>query len=171
VRQSLAGSRTAPAAILARLAEDPEWSVRYVAGSNPSTPEEARARLGADENAIVRAMCLSTPPAELGRLATSDEGGSRHFALRNPGTPLDVLEAMAADPTGEGSLAARYVLAWSPRARAACLEALASDELVDVREGVASNANAPPALLRRLAKDGHPKVRAAARKALAARKS
>ena len=135
---------------------------RRVAARNPWTPAPVLARLAADPDRSVRqgvARNSATDPGLLTRLAADRAPDVRQLVARHTSAP-QLLERLSRDRSRD----ARFAVARNPHTPQAALERLAVDSDRAIRQGVARNPNTPPAILARLADDVHPRVRAAARR-------
>ena len=158
VRQQVAGNPSLPAAALEWLAGDPDDGVRGWAVRNKSMPAAALERLASDPDAGVRQQVAgnpSLPAAALERLAGDPDNWVRRWAVQNKSMPAAVLERLAGDLDAE----MRRGAAKSPSTPAAALERLAGDPDVGVRQLVAGNLSLPVAALERLAGDPDDGVR------------
>lgn len=133
---SQAESPWTDSAVLSDLADHPDQSVRLAVASNPTTPPDALARMAVDpritrETLGAVAANPNTPPPVLHGIAfaTLPIGNedalydAAHEAIRNPSLPLEDFAA------------------------------LASDESVEIRAGIAENPSCPVEILRALSTD------------------
>jgi hypothetical protein len=108
-----ASNRIIPTDVLARLAEDEDATLRWLAAGNPSTPTDVLARLAEDAIIWVRtpaALNPLTPPDALARLAEDSEYWVRMAVAINRLTPADVLAQLAVDKSADvrSAVAARH---------------------------------------------------------------
>lgn len=180
----VAQNRAATAGLLAELAKDDDWELRYVAAWHPKMPVRALRRLARDESGHVRAAVAcnkSAPPDVLEDLASDDVMWVRRNVAWNPATPTDALEALlgdrlavvraaavanastpvalAAGRVQDRSLRVRQQVARRRGMGADTLTALAADPKDAVRWAVASNVQTPPDVLDQLATDPCYRVR------------
>ena len=150
-----------PAAMLERLAGDPDAGVRQSAAQNSSLPVAALERLAGDPDTGMRrrlAQNPSLPAAALGRLAGDPDEWVRRFATLNPSLPAAALERLAGDPDA----GVRQGVVGNPSLPAAALERLVDDPDAWVRREAAGNRSLPAAALERLARDPDAGVRRSA---------
>jgi hypothetical protein len=144
-------------ALLAWLADGGLYA-RKLAARHPGTPAAVLERLAGDPERGVRqgvARNLGTPPRALARLAADTEQDVRQAAARNPGTPAQALERLAGDRAKD----VRWAVARNRNTPADTLASLARDPHPVVRQGVARNPVAPSSVLDLLAHDLHQAVR------------
>ncbi|MEU8765111.1 hypothetical protein [Streptomyces sp. NPDC048659] len=156
VRCAVAASvRDEPLGLLARLAADPDPSVRSFLAMNDHLPAGLLEVLAADSEASVRSSVVQRwrdVPDNVRRVLLTDadpdirSGSARAFA-----PPADLLSGLLADPATRAAAVA-YALP-TPE--------LAADSDSDVREAVASHPDLPPALRDLLAEDQDIFVRSA----------
>lgn len=149
VRTALAENRSTPPEILARLAEDPDASVRIAAGTNMSLPESSRLRLLKDRDRQVRTkLMIEGQFSDAVVLSWDNDYESRHCLARR-------LEA--------------GVWVWGDKRNwdsEAVLRELSQSPHPETRAGVALNAHTPVDVLEHLAEDEEKIVRDAVGRAL-----
>lgn len=162
-RALLAQDPSAPAELLARLAEDKEPFVRERVADNPNTSRDTLDRLAGDSFVCVNksvARNPSTSAETLERLAQYDNGDSdssahvRRKAAKNPNMPVASLVKLADDKVPY----VRHAAATNPNTPTGTLNRLAQDGYASVRANVAGNPNTPAETLERLADDEEPDV-------------
>lgn len=152
-REALAINPACPAAILALLAKDAEWSVRRAVARNPRTPGAPLAVLAWSDDPFVRHAVGEhphTPVATLRQLAGDDDLDARAAVARNPRTPVALLEELAANPETLPELAGS--LAGNPSTPPALIRRLVASGLETARRGAVRNPNTPPEVLAGLAR-------------------
>jgi len=170
VRQMIARNPATPPALLERLAADAK-NVRWNVARHPRTPVEALERLAGDAERAVRqavARNPATPPALLERLVADSHPAVRAMVARNPRTPDAVRAALLADQAAaKRSRAGPEV---QPAALSSQLQPAAAPAIdlenwssrdVAARARLAATSGLTAALLRQMADDDHPNVRAA----------
>lgn len=162
--------------MVAVLASDREWEVRFALLQNPAASERAPSSLAID--VLREAPEISVPDvlrvveelpesgevddaisASLVRLSKSRVRSPdlRSEAARHARTPADALERLA----GSTDADLREDVAGNPSSPGRALAKLADDDVTEVRAAVACNVAAPDALVVDLSHDGGPEVRAA----------
>jgi HEAT repeat protein len=109
VRFKIASNEDTPGSILQKLADDRITDVRVAAASNPNTPADALARLACDRMWEVRrevASNPSTPEATLRELSSHWSFMVREAIAGNCCAPHDLLEVLSKDPDQSVSKAA-----------------------------------------------------------------
>jgi predicted DNA-binding WGR domain protein len=183
VREAVAQNPSSPASALCALSKDSRASVRMAVAKNPACPAAVLEALAEDANLEIRdavAQSPVAPPRALEALLNKS-GRSVHWELaKNPATPTEVLERLSRidDPWIQAKVAghpslhverrrellevlsklpsedSRNAAGKNPAMPASTLETLFRDSKQSVRLAVASNAQCPPEVLARLAKDG-----------------
>lgn len=120
-----ARKRNTPVAMLIKLLEDKDISVRVAAADNPSMPS---ALLVNPSHAI--AKDTETPIEVLEKLAVDDDSEIRRYIADNPSTPASVLEKLAKDEHD----VVRWDVASNPNSPVLTLEILANDAIARVRK-------------------------------------
>jgi hypothetical protein len=155
IRAIAAGSQNAPADLLAQLLADPDPIVRI---AHRETPVDVLARLAKNSDTSVRANVasnLSTPLSVLAGLARDEDGTVRRSVALNRNASVDILTSLA----GDRDVWVRDPVAFHPTTPAHILERLAGDPSTVVRRRVARRADTPQAVLERLATDSERFVR------------
>ncbi|EYB66508.1 hypothetical protein DEIPH_ctg103orf0035 [Deinococcus phoenicis] len=145
-------------AVLAR--EDDHAVIRENVARHPHTPGETLADLAGDGEAAVRLQAArnpSTPPEALARLAGDDRYATREAVAAHPLTPPEVVRALSGDANERVALVARLRLSHVTEQG---LGELLATRRRNVKLAVASRAEVPLPLLRELARDRSPQVRA-----------
>ncbi|CAM5259744.1 hypothetical protein [Streptomyces avidinii] len=148
VRCAVAASITdEPPGLLARLADDPDQSVRRFLTMNKHLPPDLLARLAADPEPGVRSSVVShwrdAPDTVRRALLTDTDPDVRRCSARAYVPPADLLPVLLADPATRAD-AVRHV---------APTQELATDPDSDVREAVAVHPDLPAGLRDQLAED------------------
>ncbi|MFB6583999.1 hypothetical protein ACFCYC_42475 [Streptomyces sp. NPDC056402] len=148
VRSAVAASiRDEPPGTLARLADDPDQSVRWFLTLNDHLPPDLLARLAADPDSAVRSSVVSrwrdAPDAVRRALLTDTAPDVRRSSVRSYVPQADLLPDLLADPATRAA-AVRHVVP---------TEGLATDPDSDVREAVAAHPDLPTGLRDQLAED------------------
>ncbi|MEU6312210.1 hypothetical protein [Streptomyces sp. NPDC047014] len=142
-----AGVKDEPAGLLARLAADPDESVRWFLALNANLPADLLARLAADPETRVREAVVPRwreLPDEVRRMLLTDaDAGIRRLSARTFVPPADLLSGLLADPETRAG-AVRH---------SAPTYALATDPDADVRQAVAAHPDLPADLRDLLAED------------------
>lgn len=189
VRSAIARREDTPAELLAILAQDPEWKVRWHVAENPSTPSRTLAALAKEDDDIIKKRVAgnpSTPPETLASLAVQCEerlGSSDGYDstasilldfLENPsltdGLQTKLVEIWNAMMTslGDGEKmgfplwASGTLIARNPNMSTTVLDELATCSLLPVREAVAGNPSVSLETLARLVSDPNARVAGAA---------
>ena len=158
VRMMLAQDRRTPGPILEMLARDSYGEVKACVGGNPSAPAGLLATLADDP--IARSYVAENPSAPfavLEALARDGDPWIRRSVAGNPSAPAELLKALAGDTYSE----VRSCVATNLSASARLLKALARDAEREVKASVAGNPSAPTKVLAALARDGDPWIRRA----------
>jgi hypothetical protein len=161
VRAAAAENPNATPEQLAALAQETDHAViRENAARHPHTPGATLTVLASDGEAAVRlavARNPSTPPEALARLAGDERYATREAVAAHPLTPLEVVRALGADANERVTLVARLRLSHLTDQG---LTDLLATRRRNVKLAVASRAELPLPLLRDLARDRSPLVRA-----------
>ena len=147
-RIGVASDSGSPAAVLARLADDEEFDVRYAVAKNIRCPAKVLIKLVRDEFSDVRNAVAGNPncpSALLAELVLS----FRSTVARNMNCPMDVLAKLAEDYEPY----VRIDVTKNKNCTAKVLVKLASDDEPEVRYAVARSANCPAGALVMLAAD------------------
>lgn len=148
VRSAVAASITdEPPGTLARLADDPDQSVRWFLTLNDHLPPALLARLAADPDCAVRSSVVSrwrdAPDAVRRALLTDTDPDVRRRSVQSYVPPADLLPGLLTDPATRAA-AVRHVVP---------TQGLATDPDSDVREAVAAHPDLPTVLRDQLAED------------------
>ena len=144
--------------VLAVLANEPEFEVRWSVSEDSNTPAGALAALARDRKFRVRrgvARNKSAPAEVLKALARDRKFEVREAVAENSNTPAEALAALARDP----EYGVRWEVAENSNTPAEALEALALDPSFSIRTRVAENSNTPVEVLTALARDPEYAVR------------
>jgi hypothetical protein len=173
VRKSVARNPSAPIALLEQLAKDEDSGVRQAAAGNPSTPANILRALAVDYFSGVRAAVAGNPavPADVLEALLLDPGGNLDLA---PGALEDEAslkqlraELLAGILSGKKPSRERAYGLLQPDCPVPVLTRCARSSLWLERCAIAQNPGTPEKVLRQLAVDPVPAVRAAAQERLA----
>ena len=141
LRPGVAANQSAPAALLAEIANDEDGDKKF-----------------GEEGMTLRKLVAGNPgapAATLKRLAEHGDWQVRSRVAENPSSPASALNRLA----GDENLVVRDHIAKNRHAPAQALEKLAGDKIYMVRESVANNPSASASALEKLAMDGEADIR------------
>jgi hypothetical protein len=173
VRKSVARNPSAPIALLEQLAKHADSDVRESVAGNPSTPADVLRALAVDNWSDVRAAVAGNPavPADVLEALLLDPGGNLDLA---PGALEDEAslkqlraELLAGMLSGKKPSRERAYGLLQPECPVPVLTRCARSSLWLERCAIAQNPGTPEKVLRQLAVDPVPAVRAAAQERLA----